>query len=106
MDNISIQTIIDFVSKFGLTGAVIVMWWISDKSHQRTLAAYRDDMTELRQMYKNNVHLVEAHEALSKDLKEIIVMNTEIMTQLVESIRTNQYCPGVRLEKRAKGVQA
>lgn len=55
-------------------------------------------------MYENNVKLVEDYEALSKDLKEIIIMNTQAVTKLNDGIEQNQFCPMVRLEKAAKGV--
>lgn len=56
-------------------------------------------------MYENNVKLVEASEGLSKDLKEIVIMNTQALTLLNKNIENNQFCPMVRLEKRAEGVQ-
>ena len=55
-------------------------------------------------MYEKNVSLVEDYATLAKDLHDIVIMNTQAMTKLVESIKKNQYCPAVRLEKRAKGV--
>ena len=55
-------------------------------------------------MYENNVKLVEENEALAKDLKEVVIMNTQAMTKLAEGIDKNQFCPMVRLEKRAEGM--
>lgn len=115
METITLQGLIDILKQFGLPGAVLFMWWLSDKSHSKTLTAYRDDtivqmaalreyMAEIRQMYKNNVHLLEAHEALSKDLKDVIIMNTEAMTQVCDVVKTNQFCPQVRLKKQAEGI--
>lgn len=57
-------------------------------------------------MYENNVKLVEDYSKLSKDLHDVVIMNTQIMTGLVESIKTNQYCPAIRLEKKAGGPTA
>lgn len=63
-------------------------------------------------MYKSNVRLVEDYqkvctqqENLSKELKDIIVLNTRAMTELVDNIRGNQFCPKVRLKKEATGVE-
>jgi len=56
-------------------------------------------------MYENNVKLVEDYEALSKDLKEVVIMNTRAVTKLNDGIEQNRFCPAVRLEKRAEGVQ-
>jgi len=60
---------------------------------------YRSDMIEQRQMYLSNVELVKQYMRLSEDLTEIIQLNTQVQTQLVESIRNNMYCPLVREKK-------
>lgn len=56
-------------------------------------------------MYENNVHLVKDYAALAKDLHDVVIMNTQAMTRLVDSINSNQFCPAVRLKKEARGVQ-
>jgi len=56
-------------------------------------------------MYKSNVRLVEKYEKVANDLKDMIVLNTQTITRLVDNINNNQFCPMVRLEKQAKGVQ-
>ena len=55
-------------------------------------------------MYKNNFSLVEDYSKLATDLHDVVIMNTQTMTRLVDSIKTNQYCPAVRLQKLAKGT--
>ncbi len=50
-------------------------------------------------MYENNVMLVENYEKLATDLHDVVIMNTQIMQRLADDIKTNQYCPMVRLEK-------
>ena len=56
-------------------------------------------------MYKDNVSLVEELEEIANDLKDVVIMNTQAMTRLGDNIEKNQFCPMVRLEKQAKGVQ-
>lgn len=56
-------------------------------------------------MYEDNVILVNNYSNLAKDLHDVVIMNTQAMTRLIDSIKTNQYCPAVRLEKNATGVQ-
>lgn len=104
MGSIAFQTVLDIVSDFGLPGLLLVMWWISDRSHQRTLNRYHDDVQEIRNMYESNVRLVEHYEALARDLKDVVVMNTQAFTHLAGDIETNQYCPQVRLQKKSSGV--
>ena len=60
---------------------------------------------EMKTMYENNVQLVETNEKLAGDLKEVVIMNTQAITRLDEGIRGNQFCPMIRLEKKAQGVQ-
>lgn len=55
-------------------------------------------------MYEENVSLVKDYSKLATDLHDVVIMNTQAMTRLIESIKTNQYCPAVRLKKEAKGV--
>jgi hypothetical protein len=69
-------------------------------------------MEEIRRMYESNVRLVEdqlelgsRYAKLADDLKDAYIMTAQINQRLVDSIENNQYCPMVRLEKRAQGVQ-
>lgn len=114
MDGIVFDHIVKVASAFGLPGVIFVVWYFSEKNHERTLLAYREDtlrmskmyedgLAEIRQMYKNNVHLVECYEKLSADQKDVIVMATQEVTQLNAKIDGNQFCPMVRLKKQASG---
>lgn len=55
-------------------------------------------------MYERNVELVKSYDGLSHDLKDIIMLNTQAVTKACKDIETNQFCPAVRLEKKAKGM--
>jgi len=57
-------------------------------------------------MYESNVSLVEDYSKLAEDLHDVVIMSTQTMTRLVDSINTNQYCPAIRLKKQAEGVAA
>ena len=69
------------------------------------LAAYQADMMAQRQMYENNVILVKAYEALSKDLREIVMLNTSQFQVLSYNVENNIFCPLNRVKKVA-GVEA
>lgn len=66
---------------------------------------YRRRFEKVVEMYESNVKLVEKYESVATDLKDVIIMNTQVTTELGEAIKTNQFCPMVRLEKKAQGVQ-
>ena len=100
----SIHTIIKIAAEFGLVGVVLVMWWMDSNRIRKILDSYKEDMGEMRQMYKNNVHLVESNEDLAKDLKDVVIMNTQAWQKSLDAINGNQFCPRVRLEKKAGGI--
>jgi len=102
---LSLSMILKVVSELGILGLVIIMWWTDMKNIRTILNQYKDDMKEMRQMYANNASLVKKYENLAGDLKDVIVMSTQSLTQMGDKISSNQYCPAVRLEKEAKGVQ-
>jgi hypothetical protein len=79
-----IGVFLEFLRAMGLPGAVIIIWYIDRRDLQAVLAKYKKDMDETREMYKSNVHLVEATQEIGKnycniadDLKDIIIMNTQ-----------------------------
>jgi len=107
---------VEIGAQLGLTGLVLVLWYLTDRSKNKFLEIYRADMAkilaqygadmvELRHMYESNVKLVQAYQDMAKDLHEVVIINTQTMQTVCEEIRTNQYCPAVRLDKRAKGKQ-
>jgi ribosomal protein S20 len=115
MEGVNLAAILEIVSKFGTLGVLVVVWWTDRKqmreqneSHRTDMAAmlkkYEHDMIEQRQMYDSNVKLVKAYESISSDLREVVIMNTQAVTEMCTDIQTNQYCPMVRLKKQAGGI--
>lgn len=105
MDGISFSQVVTLASNLGVPGLVLVIWYFSDKSHERTLKQYREDMIEQRQMYRDNVELVKAYREIACSLRDLIVLNTQTMTRLCDKVDGNQFCPQVRLKKAAEGRQ-
>lgn len=106
MEGINLAWLFALIKEFGIVGLVIILWWVDSKKVYKILDRYKADVTEARRMYESNVKLVRAYESVAGDLKDIVVMNTQALTKLNDNIKTNQYCPQVRLEKKAKGVQS
>lgn len=123
MPEVTIKQILEIVSAFGVPGIVLIIWWLSDKASQRTMAdyrslleQYRQDMmkeacrhdcalAEMRQMYENNVELVKNYLRLASDLKDIVIINTQKWQEAHDKIVGNQFCPNIRLRKEAEGYQ-
>ena len=105
METLSPIWMVEIIKAFGFAGLVAAMWYIDSRAFRKVLAQYKSDMDEQRAMYLSNVKLVESYLGLARDLKDIIIMNTQAMQRINDSVNSNQYCPHVRLEKQAKGKQ-
>ena len=112
METVSISMILEIMQNFGPVGLIAIMWWVDMRNMRKILDNYKHDMTEIREMYESNVRLVEDQEELgerysklAEDLKDAYIMTAQINQKLADSIENNQYCPMVRLEKMAQGVQ-
>lgn len=47
-------------------------------------------------MYEKNVELVHDYHDLAKNLRDVVMINTQTFTTLSEAIKSNQFCPVVR----------
>jgi hypothetical protein len=105
MDTINLAGLFEIFGSFGIVGLIVVLWWFDQKKVWKVLEQFKQDMAEQRRMYKNNVKLVQGYESLARDLKDVVIMNTTAMQKMTDAINTNQFCPMVRLEKKAHGKQ-
>ena len=113
MDGINLGGLIAAFAAFGPIGLIAMIWYLDMRamrkqhdSHKKEvtniLASYKEDMAEVRRMYENNAKLVQGYEGLAKDLKDIVILNTQQMTHVSDQIQQNQYCPMQRVEKRTE----
>lgn len=116
MEVLDLKTIIGLASQIGFPGVVLVLWYLSNKSHEQTLTAYREDMLrqqaasdkrveEIREMYASNVELVKITQKHAGDYKDVLLMVCGGLQGMKDSIETNQFCPNVRLRKVSGGIQ-
>lgn len=105
METINLAGLFEIFGSFGIVGLIVVLWWFDQKKIWRVLERYKADMQEQRNMYASNVKLVESYQGLAQDLKDVVIMNTQAMQRINDSVKTNQFCPHVRLEKKAVGKQ-
>lgn len=105
------------LTPFGLVCLIMVFWWLNERKRaenerkrQEALTAYRDDMNKVLQaygqdlqavaaFYRDNVKLVESYEKVADSLHDQVILNTQVMQKLTDSICTNQFCPLSRLPK-------
>ena len=114
METLGAIKMIEIGAQLGLTGLVLVLWFLTDRSKNKMMEIYRADMAkildqygadmeEVRHMYESNVRLVQAYDNVARDLREVVIINTQTMQRLSEEVRTNQYCPAVRVIEKKKG---
>jgi len=103
------MTALKILSDFGIVGLVIFMWWSDNKrvwkvidQHKSDitviLAQYQHDMGEQREMYRTNASLCRDFTSIAVDLRDIVTLNIQTMTHLDEAVRTNQFCPALRVK--------
>lgn len=98
----------------GIPGLVFIIWWYDHKamlrqnetaqaSISKILAQYKEDVTEMKRLYENNVTLCKNYEEtlrrqekMLSELFSVISYNTQVMTQLKDVITNNQFCPNNR----------
>lgn len=97
MDTLGFTPILELIGNFGLLGLIIFLWWYDNRQirkildcHKKDLSKildrYEGDMAEMREMYKSNVELVRDYKSIAGDLKEIVVMNIQGLTEMKAGI--------------------
>ena len=56
----------------------------------------------MKEMYKNNVKLVEDYGKLASVQNDVVTINTAKWSEAIDKINTNQYCPMARVKKERK----
>jgi hypothetical protein len=111
MEAINLTGVLKIVSDFGILGLVIFMWWSDNKriwnvidQHKKDitiiLERYQHDMTEQRDMYKEHDSLCRDFTAITKDLRDIVTLNIQSMTEVKSAIAQNEFCPVTRVSKK------
>ena len=108
--DVNLLSILKILSEFGVLGLVIFLWWSDNKrvwavisQHKMEIAAilerYNQDMIEQREMYRANASLCRDFASVASDLREIVTLNIQKMTQVDDAVRGNQFCPVMRIRK-------
>ena len=97
-----IINLITGISSLGVPGVLIFVWWWNDKKLNVIMSKYDAHMDELREIYKESAKLNSQFYELAKDQKEMLVLSTQVLQQIKEDIRNNNFCPMARYEKEYK----
>jgi hypothetical protein len=90
--------LVDYFNTYGAYGLLMIIWYLDNRRIQSILDTYQQDMSETREMYKNNVELVRDYESLARDLHDVVIMNTQAMQATLDAVKTNQFCPLNRID--------
>lgn len=100
MDQLGVLSVLKILGDFGTVGLVIFLWWSDNKRMWAVLDQYKKDMNEQREMYKNNVSLCKDFANVTNDLRDIVTLNIQTMTECRDAINQNQFCPIIRVSKK------
>jgi len=107
VEGLPMGAIAAIIGVMGTPGLVLIFWYIDHRKIEAIrrednkvihdiLKEYKEDVRKVSNFYEKNVRLVERYEKLSDELTEIIHLNTQAQTKLVEKIENNMFCPVVR----------
>lgn len=100
MDQLGIMSVLKILGDFGTVGLVIFLWWNDNKRIWEVLEQYKRDMNEQRKMYESNVSLCKDFASVTNDLRDIVTLNIQTMTECKDAINQNQFCPVIRISKK------
>ena len=122
-DVMSFSQLAALFKDYGPFGILVVIWFfdirqmrnmakdnkeMADKHRSEVMAIlseHKEYMVEQRRMYDNNVLLVDNYQAMAKDQRDIIIMNTTALTRVQDDIKQNQFCPVQRVDKQSIQVR-
>jgi hypothetical protein len=91
------SALVNYLLGLGMPGVVLLIWWLSDRSHVKTIQRYREDTAKMyemgreslaavQRMYENNIILVKNYERMADGLQSLIVLNTQTITRLCDRV--------------------
>jgi len=97
METIGMMSAVKVLGNFGIVGLVILIWWVDSRRYAELLETYRGDVTRILErmkkdtdkhwmMYEKNVSLVKDYSVIADSQQEVIILNTQAMTKLVERL--------------------
>ena len=84
----------------GPWGVVFFLWWQGQKDRRQFEETSREENRRWEEWnkaavrrYEDNVLLVKQTQSLAVSLHEIVVYNTQVMTQVKDRVDSNLFCP-------------
>jgi hypothetical protein len=89
------------IQTLGPWGVVFFLWYQGQKDSKK----WEERFMAVKQMYENNVKLVECYEAMAKNFQDLVIYNTQSLTKVNEKIDANLFCPIVRKRTQQKEIE-
>lgn len=114
IEGLSLPALTSVVSILGLPGMVLLFWYSDQRRYERerkerierdaerdaqftaATTAHERRFEAVVRMYEDNVLLVKGYERMAGELTNVILLNTQVNTKLVERIDNNLFCPIVK----------
>jgi len=100
LESVSLGTVLKILGEFGTIGLIIYLWWTDNRRIWAVMDRYKQDMDEQRKMYESNVSLCRDFASITRDLREIVTLNIQSMTEVSDAVKQNQFCPLVRIDTK------
>ena len=100
MDSIGLSTVLKVLGDFGIVGLIVFLWWMDNRRIWAVMEQYKSDMAEQRKMYEANASLCRDFASVASDLRDIVTLNIQKMTEVDDAVRQNQFCPLIRVDER------
>jgi len=95
----------------GPWGVVFFLWWQGQKDRKQFEETSRVESKrweewnkEAVRRYEDNVLLVKQTQTIAMSLQDIVIFNTQTMTQVKDMADSNLFCPIVRRETKQREV--
>ncbi len=85
--------LVAIVQAIGPLGLLIYIYWRDQRKIDHIQAETREYVRKFTESYDKNIVFINNYEVLAKALAEIITLNTQQMTTVIQMIKDNQWCP-------------
>ncbi|MBI5634873.1 MAG: hypothetical protein HZA15_15505 [Nitrospirae bacterium] len=84
---------------------MVIVAWLQEKRFVSLANGHEKRFEAVVKMYEANVQLVKGYDAIAKNLQDLVIMATQTMTQVSDSVTHNLFCPLVRHKAKPRDIE-
>lgn len=91
-----------------MVGPWIVMFivaWLQEKRFVSLANGHEKRFEAVVKMYESNVALVKSYEGIARNLQDLVILNTQTMTEATDTVLHNMFCPLVRHKVKTRDIE-